>query len=694
MKRTTKTIMAIFMSLLTVLGTTVVFAEDPVDISETAEVALAEENELVYDGTVQKPNIIVKNNNVVLTPDMDYTVEYPESINAGTYSVTVNYKGIYTGSSVYDYKIASVNATNNSDFDVKLSQTRYVYDGTAKFPDVTVTYGSTTLLKDTDYIVSYSNNIKSSTVASVKVKMQGNYTGSITKNFTIDKLDGGKFKVTLSSTSYTYDGKVKTPTVTVKDSKGKTLKKNVDYTISYAKGRKNVGKYAVKINFIGNYGGNKTVYFTIKPKGTSIKSVTAAMQGFTVKWNKQSNNTTGYQIQYSTSSKFTSPKYYTTTSTKTLSKKITKLGNKKTYYVRIRTYKKVGDTKILSSWSKSKKITTKGVNNVVSPSVKANYYGFDVKWSKTSSITNYQIKYSTDKNFKDAKFIKLSSKTTSKKVTDLAGGKTYYVAIRCLKTVKEGKKNVTYCGDYKKFTVTTKKGTEPATPNFKSLTAPKYKKLKLTWDKVDGASGYVIEYKANYKTYAEDKIKKNAASMWTRLEDEYKINQTDKSGGIIRIDNNTLTSYTISNLYSGEDYRYAVRMRAYKNWNGKKLYSSWTDLKIGATIIDNSNLLTQAQKDWVINNTYKSNYWKTHCQKGYEPVCTAYVLNHEPSKYKLWAKKTTDDLSIENYKEFAKDLTNPIDMEGFCENVCRLEYYWVDKGGFSTLYVKIYYNWQ
>ncbi len=165
--------------------------------------------------------------------------------------------------------------------------------------------------------------------------------------------------ISLATTLYTYDGKVKIPSVTVKDSKGKTLVKNTDYTVSYASGRKNVGKYAVKITFKGNYSGTKTLYFTIKPKATSISSVSAGSKKFTVKWKKQSTQVTGYQIQYSTSSKFSSPKYVTVSNYKTTSKTISKLKGKKKYYVRVRTYKTVSGTKYYSSWSSAKSVTTK-----------------------------------------------------------------------------------------------------------------------------------------------------------------------------------------------------------------------------------------------------------------------------------------------------------------------------------------------
>ena len=169
--------------------------------------------------------------------------------------------------------------------------------------------------------------------------------------------------IKLKATSLTYNGKVRTPKVIVKDITGKTLVKNTDYTVSYAKGRKYVGKYAVKITFKGKYSGTKTLYFTIKPKATSISSLKAGSKKFTVKWKKQATQTTGYQVQYSASSKFSKAKTVTVGKNTTVSKKISKLSGKKKYYVRVRTYKTVKingkSIRIYSGWSKAKTVTTK-----------------------------------------------------------------------------------------------------------------------------------------------------------------------------------------------------------------------------------------------------------------------------------------------------------------------------------------------
>ena len=169
--------------------------------------------------------------------------------------------------------------------------------------------------------------------------------------------------IKLSKTAYTYNGKVQKPSVTVKNSKGKALKNGTDYKISYPKGMKNVGKYTVKVTLKGNYSGTKSLTYNINPKGTGVSKVTAAKKGFKVTWKKQATQTTGYQVQYSTSSKFKKAKTVTVSKNKTTSKSVSKLSAKKKYYVRVRTYKTVKiagkSVKLYSGWSKAKSVTTK-----------------------------------------------------------------------------------------------------------------------------------------------------------------------------------------------------------------------------------------------------------------------------------------------------------------------------------------------
>lgn len=163
---------------------------------------------------------------------------------------------------------------------------------------------------------------------------------------------------TLSTKSYVYDGKVKSPTLTVKEGVDK-LVKGADYTVTKSTGRKLVGTYKYTVKGIGMYCDSRTVSFKIVPKGTSISELKATSKGFKVTYKKQATQTTGYQVQYSTSSSFSNAVLKTYTGSSTLTRSVTKLTGGKKYYVRVRTYKNVNGTKYYSAWSAKKYVTTK-----------------------------------------------------------------------------------------------------------------------------------------------------------------------------------------------------------------------------------------------------------------------------------------------------------------------------------------------
>ena len=167
-------------------------------------------------------------------------------------------------------------------------------------------------------------------------------------------------KVSLSNNKVVYNGKVRTPSVIVQNSKGEKLDKKA-YTVTSAKGRKNVGTYTYTIKFKGNYYGKKTLKMTIVPKAPASSKPAATKGGFTAKWKKVSGTQhDGYQIQYATQKNFAKgKKNVTVKGTKATSKKISKLTAKKTYYVRVRTYKKVGKTTYYSAWSKTQSVRVK-----------------------------------------------------------------------------------------------------------------------------------------------------------------------------------------------------------------------------------------------------------------------------------------------------------------------------------------------
>ena len=165
-------------------------------------------------------------------------------------------------------------------------------------------------------------------------------------------------KITLSKSSYVYNGKARKPAVTVKHGSTR-LTAGKHYTVSYSKNKK-AGKATVTIKGKGYYVGTVRKTFTIHPKGTSLKKLRKGRKQLTVVWKKQKTQTSGYQILLATNSKFTKGKKKVTISGSSKNKKVVKgLKAKKLYYVKIRTFKKVSGKKIWSSWSKVKKQKTK-----------------------------------------------------------------------------------------------------------------------------------------------------------------------------------------------------------------------------------------------------------------------------------------------------------------------------------------------
>ncbi len=165
---------------------------------------------------------------------------------------------------------------------ISLAGTSYTYTGKAITPKVTVANASETLSTD-NYTVTYSGNTNAGT-ATAKVTLKGDYyegSKSLTFKITAKKLTP---TLTLSPASCVYNGKVRKPSVTVKD--GTTaLKKDTDYTVSYASGRKNAGSYKVSVTLKGNYSGSTSKTFKINQATNplTIKAKTATVKYTAVK---------------------------------------------------------------------------------------------------------------------------------------------------------------------------------------------------------------------------------------------------------------------------------------------------------------------------------------------------------------------------------------------------------------------------
>ena len=156
--------------------------------------------------------------------------------------------------------------------------------------------------------------------------------------------------IILKENFFTYDGKVHTPKYTVKIGKKKV--KSKFYTVEHSKGRKNVGRYYIKVSMKpeSGYRGSMTLYYYIIPKKIKGVSVKASGAKAKVKWKKGSKGATGYEIQYSSDYKFKKAKIV---KVKGLAKTSKKLSIKKGQYVRVRAYyySKEGKKTIYGNWS-------------------------------------------------------------------------------------------------------------------------------------------------------------------------------------------------------------------------------------------------------------------------------------------------------------------------------------------------------
>lgn len=629
----------------------------------------------IYDGTPKTPEPIVYRvtpwGERVLVDKSEYECAYENNTEVGNdcfIYCTFKDKTKFDGCTGFADFFEIVPA----DFLMSLSKTSYYYDGTAKKPTVTVyqnrAFGKKYIISPKEYTVSYKNNVNVG-IATVSVDFKRPAWKSLTANYKIAS-DNSKCTLKISKSSFTYNGKVQKPTVTVKNSKGKILKKNTDYTLTISNS-KNVGTYTVKVKMKGNYTGSYSATYKIYPAGTTLKSVTSDWQAFKVTVNKRTTQTTGYQIQYATDSKFSKGVSSYRISNKYSSKTFTKKGNKKTYYVRVRTYKKINDKTYYSNWSGYKKVTTKGINSTSLKSLTANYYGFTAKWSKPKYISGYQLQYSKKSNMSDSKTITINNTSTlSKKVENLTGNKKYYVRIRTFKKVKQNKKTTTYYGNWSSIkAVTTKYHKKPDAPVVTTKMIDEKDtpwKVKASWKAVPNVTGYQI----------------NLEDFPNELSNESIARVVSEGKNTI---NTTKTTHTYSKLK--DNYIYGIGVRSYKTVNGKNIYSDWTVVVVRTKFKPYSTYLTDSQKQWVLDN-YLGKFHE--CTLKYYNKDVTYILKEVQPRTTEAKELKRCCVTYHHYKDFAsyqKATKEDMDHE---TGLCSLNWSNADKG---ETYI-LYYMWE
>ncbi len=363
---------------------------------------------------------------------------------------------------------------------VSLSASSFTYSGTAIMPSVTVTYGQTALANGTDYMVVYRNNVDVGTATAVIVG-QGNYSGTKVVTYTIGALPISNASVS-AIPDQTYSGQAITPEVTLTHNSA-ALVNGTDYTVSYSN-NKNAGTATAVITGIGNYSGSTRKEFKITP--LSIYSVL-----------------TSYPLEQSYTGKNIKPAI-----TVTYNDLVLMEGSD--YTVSYSDNKEIGTAKI----------TLTGIGNFCD----SRFFYFEITECniKNATIGKIADQFCTGKAVKPDVSVKLGS-------TKLKKDQDYTVTYSNNK--KAGTATVTISGiaNYTGTAKTTFKIVNKVN-NVKAASAG-YNSVKLSWDKLNNATGYKI-YRAEKK------------------DGSYKCIKT--------ISDKDTTTYTDKKLTCGKKYYYKV----------------------------------------------------------------------------------------------------------------------------------------
>ena len=223
-----------------------------------SDTSVANVSSQTYTGNGISPLPTITYNNKTLKKDTDYTLSYSNNINAGTATITITGKGKFTGTTSKTFSISARAMSDTSVANIS-SQT---YTGNVISPLPTITYNNKTLKKDTDYTLSYSNNINAGT-ATITITGKGNFAGTTSKTFSISaRAMSDTNVVNISSQTYTGNVILPLPTITYNN---KTLKKDTDYTLSYSDNI-NAGTATITITGKGNFTGMTSMTFIITQK--------------------------------------------------------------------------------------------------------------------------------------------------------------------------------------------------------------------------------------------------------------------------------------------------------------------------------------------------------------------------------------------------------------------------------------------
>ena len=508
--------------------------EEIYDISNEAFTVTLEQEVYDYDGERKRPVVTIKKGETELMPGADFTVDYENYIGPGTAKAIIKGYGKYSGEVVKEFTIRGIDISGEG-FTVTLSESKYIYDGTAKEPAVTITKGTETL-PGTGYSVSYENNINPGTAKAI-VTGKGIYAGTVTREFTIEKapedISDPSFSITLSEDSFAYDGKEKRPAVTVK--KGETgLMGGTDFTVTY-ENNTNPGTAKAIVKGRGDYSGEVAKEFT-------IKKIDISGPGFTVSLSES---------KYTYDGKAKEPAVTVSKGTVTL--------RGTDFTVKYENNTEPGTAKAI--------VTGAGVYTgtvtkefTISPAEKDGTDGQEKKPVGLTCKKVFEKKYG-DKAFslkaKAVKGAKITYKSSNKKVADVDRKGKVTVKGTGITTITIKATASGYEAQTLKVTVKV----SPSKASAPSLKTLRGRKLKVSWKRDKRATGYQIQY-CTSKTFK-------------------------KGVKTITVAKNKTVTKTIPKLTRGK--RYYVRVRAYKsaklNKKTQKLYGAWSAAKRSGRIL-------------------------------------------------------------------------------------------------------------
>ena len=223
------------------------------------------QSEYNYDGYSHRPSVQAFIDNRTIGSG-NYNVIYPsDTVSAGWKTITIVFKGNYTGRKYIQYRIKGIPYSQVS---VSLSRYSYTYDGNLHRPTVTVSAKGWRLTQGTSYTLSWTGNGIDAGINSVTVNLKGNYEGWIRYNYTINKANIAYADIRhIEKSTFTYTGGDQYPEFRVKFG-SKTLGYK-DFTYSFPRDSVTAGEKIIRIEGRGNYCGYKNSYYTITKRNIS-----------------------------------------------------------------------------------------------------------------------------------------------------------------------------------------------------------------------------------------------------------------------------------------------------------------------------------------------------------------------------------------------------------------------------------------